>query len=327
MDAATDEVVKGYENLGAISNVNLSDLDLTEFTLVAQVNSSHPDADLVKSVKFESNFGTRTENMAPYALFGDKGGDLAGKPLNQGNYTIKATAYTQKRGGGSAIATAEADYTIRHTDNAPITPSPTPSPTPPSNDLDAPTRVIIKGSNASETLMGSGLAQKILGRGGDDTIRAGGGSDLVKGGNGDDALYGDRGNDTINGNKGSDLLVGVAVEDAQPGLGEQDVLMGGSQADTYVLGDDSQAYYDDGNVQSPGKADFAVIKDFNQKHGDQIQLHGEANDYRLGSSPVGDAEDVGIFLKTSGQNELIGVLHKAGEQLNLEDTSTFKYVS
>ncbi|MEL7315714.1 MAG: hypothetical protein AAFN08_12255, partial [Cyanobacteria bacterium J06559_3] len=305
MDATTDEVVEGYENLGSISKIDLSDLDLTEFTLVAQVNSSHPDADSVKSVKFESNFGTRTENVVPYALFGDTKGDLTGKLLNQGDYTIKATAYTQPRGGGSAIATVEADYTIIDPGNAPITPSPTPSPTPPPSGPDDPKRVNIKGSNASETLIGSGLAQKMLGRGGNDTIRAGGGSDLIKGGNGDDALYGDRGNDTINGNKGNDLLVGVAVKDAQPGLGEQDVMMGGSQADTYVLGDASQAYYDDGNAQSTGESDFAVIKDFNQKHGDQIQLHGEANDYHLGSSSAGNAEDVGIFLKTSGQNELI----------------------
>ncbi|PZD72211.1 hypothetical protein C1752_03797 [Acaryochloris thomasi RCC1774] len=112
VDAETDQVVAGYEDLGASPELNLNDLDLKRFSLIARVNPKHPDADSVESVVFESNFGNRTENVAPYALFGDLKGDFRGRSLSVGDFAIKATAYTQDRGRGDAIATLDLEYTV-----------------------------------------------------------------------------------------------------------------------------------------------------------------------------------------------------------------------
>lgn len=62
---------------------------------------------------FESTLGNRTENVRPYALFGDNTkGDFFGKAIKTGSFSLEATAYTKKGGKGEAIATAELDYTI-----------------------------------------------------------------------------------------------------------------------------------------------------------------------------------------------------------------------
>ena len=115
VDADTEQVVKGYEDLGANPQIDLSALDLTQFNVVAQVNSEHPDANSVQSVRFESNLGNignRTENVVPYALLGDIEGDFNGQDLKAGDYTIKATAFTEKKGEGDAIASLDLDYTV-----------------------------------------------------------------------------------------------------------------------------------------------------------------------------------------------------------------------
>ncbi|MGF1523732.1 MAG: G8 domain-containing protein [Leptolyngbyaceae cyanobacterium] len=112
VDAATDQVVKGYEDLGATSAIDLNSLDLTQFSLAAQINPKHSAASSVKSVRFESSLGSRTENVAPYALFGDNKGDFRGKALTLGNYRIKATAFTARGGKGDAIATSNIQYTV-----------------------------------------------------------------------------------------------------------------------------------------------------------------------------------------------------------------------
>lgn len=321
VDATTDEVIKGYENLGSNSQIDLNKLNASEFTLIAQVNPNHPNADSVRSIKFESSLGDRTENTAPYSFFGDSNGDLLGQAFSKGSYTFQATAYTQKGGKGTAIFTADADYTVIGTSGLP--PS---NPSPPSPPPSGSQQLKVKGSNGNDVLIGSAQNQKILGLAGNDQIKAGNGDDIAYGGKGDDVLFGQRGNDTISGSKGSDTLIGVAVEDAKPGIGEQDVLAGGSESDLYVLGDESRAYYDDGNANSSGEIDFAFIKDFKQNQGDKIQLHGEADDYRLGNSSQGDSNDVGIFLKTSGQDELVAVVNNANN-LNLEDSAIFSFVN
>ena len=57
-----------------------------------------------------------------------------------------------------------------------------------------------------------------------------------------------------------------------------------------------------------------------------IELHGKATDYRLGSTSSGDSKDIGIFLKESGKEELIGIIvNGQGKNLNLEDRS-FSFV-
>ncbi|MDJ0660012.1 MAG: Calx-beta domain-containing protein, partial [Crocosphaera sp.] len=78
--------------------------------------------------------------------------------------------------------------------------------------------------------------------------------------------------------------------------------MGTMNADTFILGNSSEALYD-----NYGQQDYAEISDFNISQ-DIIQLHGVAEDYYLGVSPVG-SNDQAIFLKVAGmEDELVGVV-------------------
>ncbi|MEO0532263.1 MAG: hypothetical protein AAF215_00120 [Cyanobacteria bacterium P01_A01_bin.123] len=108
----TEEFVEGFEDLGANDTINLNEVDLTQYNVVAKINPDHPDAQSVKSVKFESPLGNRTENIKPYALFGDIDGDFYGKPLSEGDFTLKATAYTQEGAKGQVVGAADLDYSV-----------------------------------------------------------------------------------------------------------------------------------------------------------------------------------------------------------------------
>ncbi|MCS4436001.1 Ig-like domain-containing protein [Aquiflexum gelatinilyticum] len=55
---------------------------------------------------------TITENVAPYALFGDRNGDYNGRNLPSGNYTLTATPYSQTNRGGTAGATTTIQFSI-----------------------------------------------------------------------------------------------------------------------------------------------------------------------------------------------------------------------
>ena len=55
---------------------------------------------------------TRTENVAPYALFGDISGDYSGKFLPEGNYTISATPYSARNLKGEAGETVSLNFSI-----------------------------------------------------------------------------------------------------------------------------------------------------------------------------------------------------------------------
>ncbi|MCR9015940.1 MopE-related protein [Aquiflexum gelatinilyticum] len=55
---------------------------------------------------------TITENVAPYALFGDKNGDYNGRSLPAGNYTLTATPYTQTNRRGTVGATTTIQFSI-----------------------------------------------------------------------------------------------------------------------------------------------------------------------------------------------------------------------
>uniref|UniRef100_UPI00047BDC8D malectin domain-containing carbohydrate-binding protein n=1 Tax=Arenibacter latericius TaxID=86104 RepID=UPI00047BDC8D len=55
---------------------------------------------------------TRTEGVAPYALFGDNAGDYFGQAFPVGNYTISATAYSGSGGSGTNLGTLSISFSI-----------------------------------------------------------------------------------------------------------------------------------------------------------------------------------------------------------------------
>jgi hypothetical protein len=53
-----------------------------------------------------------TENVAPYALFGDNNGNYNGRTLPVGNYTLTARAYSSSNRGGTAGALKTINFSI-----------------------------------------------------------------------------------------------------------------------------------------------------------------------------------------------------------------------
>ncbi|MER3382620.1 Ig-like domain-containing protein, partial [Pectobacterium aroidearum] len=84
------------------------------------------------------------------------------------------------------------------------------------------------------------------------------GNDILNGGAGNDILFGQGGNDTLIGGEGNDLLYGGAGDDILIGGPGGDMLIGGAGADIFKW--------------QAGDIGNDVIKDFNAKEGDRIDL-------------------------------------------------------
>ena len=54
----------------------------------------------------------QTENIAPYSLYGDSGGNLSGESLPVGEYTLTATAYSEARLGGNVLGILEVSFRV-----------------------------------------------------------------------------------------------------------------------------------------------------------------------------------------------------------------------
>ena len=69
----------------------------------------------------------QTENIAPYSLYGDSGGNLSGESLPVGEYTLTATAYSEARLGGNVLGTLKVSFSVTATQqtNTPATGQPT----------------------------------------------------------------------------------------------------------------------------------------------------------------------------------------------------------
>ena len=69
----------------------------------------------------ETDTHTRTENIAPYSLYGDAQGAEHGRALPAGSYTLRATAYAEPSGAGDVLGTLTVPFTVE-VEAAPITP-------------------------------------------------------------------------------------------------------------------------------------------------------------------------------------------------------------
>ena len=71
----------------------------------------------------------QTENIAPYSLYGDSGGNLSGESLPVGEYTLTATAYSEARLGGNVLGTLKVSFSVTgpatQQTNTPATGAPT----------------------------------------------------------------------------------------------------------------------------------------------------------------------------------------------------------
>ena len=60
----------------------------------------------------ETDVHERTENGAPYSLYGDAQGAEQGRTLAAGSYTLTATAYAESGGAGDALGTLSVSFTV-----------------------------------------------------------------------------------------------------------------------------------------------------------------------------------------------------------------------
>ncbi|MBY8978076.1 tandem-95 repeat protein, partial [Rhodobacteraceae bacterium NNCM2] len=129
------------------------------------------------------------------------------------------------------------------------------------------------------------------------------------------------GSDIIAGRDSSDVILAVDPTDANPGAGEVDVLIGGAGADTFVLGDASGSFYDDGDDQTMGEQDFAMIWDF-EAGVDTLHLYGSEEMYRLDAAPSTVYDGDALYLVNgNGQDELVAVFN--GSMTSLDDAEYF----
>ena len=175
---------------------------------------------------------------------------------------------------------------------------------------------LLVGDAAANTADGGGGKDTIIGNGGDDVLHGGVGSDRIDGSAGNDSLFGDAGRDILIGGSGSDILaggdnndtlIGVNASDRLPGRKEIDTYTGGKGRDLFELGNKKTAFYDDGRRSKPGTSDYGLITDLNRGEGDKIQLHGKLSDYVLKGTTSGLPKGIGIYLKSTGVDELIGI--------------------
>ncbi|WP_088891054.1 SGNH/GDSL hydrolase family protein [Leptolyngbya ohadii] len=174
---------------------------------------------------------------------------------------------------------------------------------------------VIAGITADLQRVGTAAENRVVGFSGNDSVRGLGGNDLLEGNPGDDILDGGQGNDTLVGGTGNDTLLGrggrdrlTGIDPTNPLLGrnERDELRGGIDRDLFVLGDQQGVFYNDGANNLRGLKDFGLIGDL--QRGDRIQLSGDLQDYAIRRTPRSISSGIGIYLKTSQQQELIGVV-------------------
>jgi len=190
---------------------------------------------------------------------------------------------------------------------------------------------LLVGDAAANTADGAGGNDTIFGNGGDDTLHGGVGSDRIDGGAGNDSLFGDagrdilvggNGNDVLAGGDGNDILIGVNLSDRRPGRGEIDTYTGGQGRDLFKLGDKKTVFYDDRGSKS-GISGYGRITDLNPSEGDKIQLAGKLSNYAFKGTSGSLPQGIGIYLKSLGANELIGIAEGISTIATVKDSLQF----
>jgi secreted PhoX family phosphatase len=103
-DTLIAEITQGAE-------IAVAGLSTAKLNVVAELKTPN----IAQSVKLQltgPTNKTKTENVAPYAVFGDKNGNFNGKYMPAGAYTIKATPYTQKKAKGMALSSSMVNFTL-----------------------------------------------------------------------------------------------------------------------------------------------------------------------------------------------------------------------
>ena len=105
VDAETDE------DIGPISSGEVFLLSELHGSLNIRANATS-DVESVLLQLTGSLTNLRIENVAPYALFGDRNSDYNGETFGPGDYTIAATPYTENRLSGTMGTMLSVDFSV-----------------------------------------------------------------------------------------------------------------------------------------------------------------------------------------------------------------------
>ena len=106
-DTRTDLPIIGFDPIPHNATLNLNQLPLY---INIRANLSE-DAGSVK-FSFRNRDTFHIENAAPFALFGDTGGDYKDGRIPVGSYTLTATPFAKKKGRGAAGAPFSVSFTV-----------------------------------------------------------------------------------------------------------------------------------------------------------------------------------------------------------------------
>lgn len=107
VDAGTDQVIPGYDPIPDGAVLHLGELP-------KHLNVRANTVGSLESIRFfyTGKPGSRTENVAPYALFGDAGGNYHAGRLRVGAQSITATPYTENGAQGDAGKPVTLTFTV-----------------------------------------------------------------------------------------------------------------------------------------------------------------------------------------------------------------------
>ena len=106
---ATDQAVLATLSEGG--TLTLDDPAGGSYGILVQTSSGSD----IGSVRLELSGGkshTQTENLIPYSLYGDTGDEIHGESLPAGDYTLRATAYSEARLEGDELESMEVSFRV-----------------------------------------------------------------------------------------------------------------------------------------------------------------------------------------------------------------------
>ena len=108
INADTDLPISGWNPISNGATLNLATLP------TANLNIRADTVGTIGSVRFglDGNANFHTENVVPYALFGDGGGDYAAGSFDIGSHTITATPFSASGGNGVPGGTWTIEFTV-----------------------------------------------------------------------------------------------------------------------------------------------------------------------------------------------------------------------
>ncbi len=114
MNMVSGQPIAGFDPITEGTVIDLNSLPTSKLNLQANLNQT-----VVGSVKMTLNGATVTENIVPYAFYGNGSGSLS-----VGQHTISATPYTLGQGGGEQGVSLEINFSVVNNSNEPPAPQP-----------------------------------------------------------------------------------------------------------------------------------------------------------------------------------------------------------